>query len=137
MFVVFRPPIEGGICINVNDPKSISIAARLPYPQSPCYKFDIELNGIRTPNIYSAVEEEKSIAYLAKRKLENIMKMKNIQLKNVRNGKRNGQLIADVYCDNININQYLIDNHLAIFQNENVPLSWLNYYTSTTKSFDN
>jgi Staphylococcal nuclease homologue len=128
MFMIFRPPIEGGICINVNSPKSISIVARLPYPESPCYKFDVKLNGIHTPNIYSLSEEEKSIAYLAKKELENIVKMKQIQLKNVRNGKKNGQLIADVYCENIYLNQYLLDNRLAIDKCSNMPESWLDYY---------
>ncbi len=129
----FIPPIEGGICIQVTNPETLILAARLPYPESPCYRFDVRLNGISCPSINSKTEEEKSMAYLTKQTLEELVKMKQVQLKNVKTEKY-GKLLADVYCEDIFINQYLLDQNLAV--SDTGPKSWLKYYSKSSSSED-
>ena len=126
----FVPPIEGGICINVPNTNTLFVAARLPYPESPCYRFKIKLDRIICPNMDSKSEEEKSIAQLTKQTLEELVKMKHVQLKNVKMETR-GNLLADVYCEDIFVNQYLLDQRLATIEK---PKSWLKYYSQSYSS---
>ena len=49
--VVFVPPITDGIVIKVYDGDTITLAQKLPYENSPLFRFAIRLNGIDSPEI--------------------------------------------------------------------------------------
>jgi endonuclease YncB( thermonuclease family) len=55
-------------------------------------------------------------------------------LKNIKTEKY-GRILADVYCNNIHINQWMLDNRYAVKYDggtKSVPSSWLEYQISTT-----
>ena len=47
--IPFVPPIAMGFVIKVYDGDTITIASKLPYPDSPLYRFSVRLNGIDCP----------------------------------------------------------------------------------------
>ena len=49
--IPFVPPVTEGICIKAYDGDTITIAAKLPYPESPLYRFQVRLNGIDCPDV--------------------------------------------------------------------------------------
>ena len=111
--IPFIPPITGGYVIKVYDGDTITIAAKLPYPESPLYRFQVRLAGIDCPEIKGKTPEEKALAQKAKHEVENLILHKQIILKNNQTEKF-GRILADVYTiDNIHINSYLLDKQLA------------------------
>lgn len=111
--VPFIPPITHGHVIKVYDGDTITIAAKLPYSESPHYRFSVRLNGIDCPEIKSQNKEEKEIAQIAKSEMEKLVLGKSIDLKNITTEKY-GRILADVYVNEQNINQHMLDKKLAI-----------------------
>jgi hypothetical protein len=97
----FFPPINTGNVIKV-DIDAIIVAAHLPYESSPLYRFTVILGGID----FSEIKYETSIE--AKEELENLLLNKTITLKNIKN-ENYGRILADIYIDNLHVNQYLVD----------------------------
>jgi endonuclease YncB( thermonuclease family) len=56
----FVPPITYGKVIKVYDGDTITIASKLPYDNSPIYRFSIRLLGIDSPEIKSKTPTENS-----------------------------------------------------------------------------
>ena len=114
--VPFVPPITEGKVIKVYDGDTITIAARLPYPQSPVYRISVRLNGIDTPEIKGQTQKEKDLAKQIRDALKVKIYDKVVQLKNT-SSEKYGRLLADVYLDGICINDWLIDQGFAVKYN--------------------
>lgn len=130
--IPFIPPISEGLVIKVYDGDTITIASKLPYADSPTYRFSVRLNGIDCPEIKSKNENEKLCAKIAKNYVEELLLHKNIVLKNVTTEKY-GRLLADVYLNDLCINNELLTKKLAVSYDggtKKSPDDWLLYHNS-------
>jgi endonuclease YncB( thermonuclease family) len=124
--VEFIYPITSGYVIKVYDGDTITIASKMPYENSPLFRFNVRLNGIDTPEIKSNNNNEKLLAKNARDSLSQLIMYKNITLQNVKNEKY-GRILADVYLDDLHINQWMIDQHFAVVydgKTKHSPISW-------------
>jgi hypothetical protein len=127
--VPFVFPITQGPVIKVYDGDTITIASKMPYDSSPMYRFHVRLNGIDTAEIKGKTPDEKEAAKLAKTALENLILSKTVTLKNVQNEKY-GRILADVYLDDLHVNQWMIEQRYAVKydgKKKNSPACWLKY----------
>ena len=127
--VEFVPPVTGGRVIKVYDGDTITLAAKLPYAESPLYRFRVRLNGIDTPEIKGSSEDEKTAAKMAKEYVEKLALNKYVRLENVSTEKY-GRILADVYVGELNINQNLLKERYAVPYGGGTkcaPASWLQY----------
>jgi endonuclease YncB( thermonuclease family) len=129
--IQFIPPVNKGLVIKVYDGDTITIASKLPYSESCIYRFSVRLNGIDCPEIKGKTESEKQCAQIAKKELSNLILNKIISLKNVQNEKY-GRILADVYLDDLHLNNFMIEKRLAVTYNGGTkvcPNNWMDYYT--------
>lgn len=105
----FVAPITQGTVIKVYDGDTITIASKLPFWNSPMYRFSVRLAGIDTPEMNG---KEVETAILARNTLSNLILKKKVTLKNVCTEKY-GRLLADVYLDDIHVNKWMLDHKLA------------------------
>ena len=132
--IEFTYPITGGYVIKVYDGDTITIASKMPYENSPLFRFSVRLNGIDTPEIKSKNENEKNLAKKARDSLSQLIMNKNVTLQNVQNEKY-GRILADVYLDELHINKWMIDKSFAVAydgKTKQIPASWSEYYESKT-----
>ena len=144
----FIPPITQGYVIKVYDGDTITIATKLPYDESPLYRFSVRLNGIDCPEIKGKNALEKQVAHYAKMYVSDKVLHKTIYLDNVKTEKY-GRVLADVYINpilqaagprqgqeqrqNESLSQMLLRNGLAVQYDggtKNVPDNWMNHYLS-------
>ena len=142
----FIPPITQGYVIKVYDGDTITIATKLPYDESPLYRFSVRLNGIDCPEIKGKNALEKQVAHYAKMYVSDKVLHKTIYLDNVKTEKY-GRVLADVYINpilqaagqgqeqrqNESLSQMLLRNGLAVEYDggtKNVPDNWMNHYLS-------
>ena len=109
----FVPPIKSGYVIKVYDGDTITIAAKMPFINSPIYRFSVRLSGIDCPEIKGKSQTEKELAINARDALANKVMGKLVTLQNV-SLEKYGRLLADVYCDGVNMNQWMLDNKFAL-----------------------
>ena len=122
--IAFVPPITNGYVIKVYDGDTITIAAKLPYPESPLYRFQVRLYGIDCPEIKGKTPEEKELAQQAKRVVEELVLHKHVILKNCQNEKY-GRILANVYTtSNIHVNDYLLEKNLAYVYDGKTKKEW-------------
>ena len=124
--IPFVPPIQYGKVIKVYDGDTITIASVLPNTTEPIYRFSIRLNGIDTPEIRGKTEEEKELAIQVRDALTDKIYGKMVELRNVGNEKY-GRVLAEVYLDGENINQWLVDENFAVAYDggkKHRPASW-------------
>jgi len=114
--VPFVPPITYGKVVKVYDGDTITIAGKLPYPESPVYRIAVRLNGIDTPEIKGQTQKEKDLAKQIRNTLHDKIFDKIVELKNT-SSEKYGRLLADVYLDGICINEWLIDQGFAVKYN--------------------
>ena len=129
--IPFVAPINQGRCIKVYDGDTITIAAKLPYKNSPIYRFSVRLNGIDTPEIKGKDDDEKQCAVLARDALKQCIIGKKVELRNVQTEKY-GRILAEVYCDNINLNEWMVKQRFAVKYDGGTkvsPNSWMEYHT--------
>jgi micrococcal nuclease len=129
--VEFTFPINSGQVIKVYDADTITIASKLPYPESPLYRLSVRLNGIDTPEIKGkdVIEEEKEAAKQARDFVSNLVLHKTVRLENVESEKY-GRILADVYIGDIHLNQLLLQERYAVKYDggtKKKPVSWLKY----------
>ena len=131
--IPFIPPIHGGVVVKVYDGDTITIASKLPYPESPMYRFSVRLNGIDSPEIKGKTKREKTLATQSRDALANLIMNKYVILRNIGTEKY-GRILADVFItvENIemNLNQWMLDNHYAVQYNggtKHRPSDWDNY----------
>jgi endonuclease YncB( thermonuclease family) len=124
--IPFMPPIENGQVIKVYDGDTITIATRLPYKDSPLYRFPIRLKGIDTAEIKSKNENEKKNAIVARDALSELILHKTIIVKNIENEKY-GRVLADVYLGEVCVNDWMIEKGYAIKYDggtKQIPSAW-------------
>ena len=109
----FIPPISSGFVVKVYDGDTITILSKLPYKDSALYKFSVRLNGIDCPEIKGETLKEKLRAQIARDELSKLILNKEIILKNLKTEKY-GRILADVYLDDLHLNQYMLDKKLAV-----------------------
>jgi endonuclease YncB( thermonuclease family) len=127
--IPFIPPVTEGYVIKVYDGDTITIASKLPYNNSPVYRFHVRLNGIDSPEIKGKTEEEKTAAHTVQKALENLILHKDVTLKNLKTEKY-GRILADVYIKKMHLNQWMLDNHYAVVYDGGTkfsPQSWERY----------
>ena len=127
--IEFTFPIQEGYVIKVYDGDTITIAAKLPYIESPLYRFPVRLNGIDTPELKGKTEDEKTAAKQARDALSQLILHKKVTLRNVQNEKY-GRILAEVYLDNLCINEWLVKERFAVKYDggtKQIPSSWLKY----------
>ena len=120
----FIPPIEEGIVVKVYDGDTITVAAKLPYPESPMYRFQVRLAGIDCPEIKGKTKEEKELAQKAKHVVEELVLYQHVTLRN-RKTEKYGRILADVYTDkNVHVNSLLIEQELAYVYDGKTKKEW-------------
>jgi endonuclease YncB( thermonuclease family) len=127
----FVPPIDRGVVIKVYDGDTITIASKLPYPDSPLYRFSVRLNGIDCPEIKGNDKYEKECAQLAKQEITDLILNKIVILKNVETEKY-GRILADVYIGELHLNTHLLKKRLAVAYDGGTkisPKNWMDYYS--------
>lgn len=129
--VPFTFPITSGKVIKVYDADTITIASKLPYPESPLYRLSVRLDGIDTPEMKGkgVSDEEKQSAKLARDFVANLTLNKVIRLENVATEKY-GRILADVYIDDIHLNSTLVKERYAVKYDGGTkvkPVSWSKY----------
>lgn len=127
--VPFVMPLTGGRVIKVYDGDTITIASKLPIPDSPLYRFSVRLNGIDCAEIKGRSVEEIACANEARVAMSALILQKDVTLKNVANEKY-GRVLADVYLGDLHLNQWLIDQRFAVAYDggtKKVPESWARY----------
>ena len=112
----FIQPITKGLCIKVYDGDTITIASKLPYQNSPLYRFSVRLRDIDTPEMRGKTEKEKQDAKKAQIVLSNLVLNKHVVLKNV-DVEKYGRILAHVYVDNINLSTFMLNSKLAVSYN--------------------
>lgn len=128
--VPFVPPIAKGYVIKVYDGDTITIASKLPYLESPLYRFSVRLNGIDCPEIKGKEEHEKECAQIAKKEVSELIFNKVVTLQNLQTEKY-GRILADVYINDLHLNKYLVDKRLAVVYDGGTkicPKNWMSYY---------
>jgi len=127
--IEFTFPITGGRVIKVYDGDTITIASKLPFNDSPLYRLSVRLNGIDTPEIKGKTDDEKTAAKNARDALSRLILNKYIVLKNIQSEKY-GRILADVYINDLHINQWMIQERYAVSyqgKTKTSPTSWLKY----------
>lgn len=128
----FVPPITGGKVIKVYDGDTITIASKLPFQESPLYRFSVRILGIDCPEMRTKNATEKECAKLAKKKIVEMAMGKIVELKNVQLEKY-GRILADVFCDGVSLGDSLCECNLAVKYDggtKHVPEDWMVYHTS-------
>ena len=128
----YIPPLTSGTVIKVYDGDTITVASCIPGMTDAClYKFSIRLKGIDTPEIRTKNKEEKEIGIIARNELRKLIMKQHVTLCNISKEKY-GRLLCDVYLNDTHINQWLIQNKLAVAYaggKKQSPDSWKAYYS--------
>jgi endonuclease YncB( thermonuclease family) len=131
--VSFVPNIQSGHVIKVYDGDTITIASKLPYADSPLYRFSVRLRGIDCPEIHGKTEDEKARALCARKEMERLVLQKQVVLKNIGTEKY-GRLLADVYINDLHVNAHMLQKGLALPYTGKTKPSWPNECGSWTIS---
>jgi endonuclease YncB( thermonuclease family) len=110
--VPFVPPIQFGKVIKVYDGDTITIASLLPNTIEPVFRFSVRLNGINSIEKADGTKN-KILESDAKEALHNLVYGKIVYLKKTKTEKF-ARILADVYCDGVHVNQWLLDNQYAV-----------------------
>ena len=111
--IPFVPYIVYAKVIKVYDGDTITVASKLPFIDSPIYRFSVRLAGIDSPEIKGQSLTEKTLAIKSRDALHKLIFGKIIELKNCGKEKY-GRLLADIYYNNIHVNQWMINKKLAV-----------------------
>ena len=89
--------------------------ANIPdFPELIGRNIGIRINGIDTPEIKGKCEQEKQLAFKAKRfTVEMLTKANVIEIRNLQRGKY-FRIVADVYADGVNVADELVKENLAV-----------------------
>jgi endonuclease YncB( thermonuclease family) len=104
--------------------------SKLPYPDSPLYRFSVRLRGIDCPEIKSKNKDETECAEIAKKVISDLVLHKMVTIKNLGTEKY-GRILADVYIGDLNLNDFMLEKKLAVSYDGKTkvsPKNWLNYY---------
>jgi endonuclease YncB( thermonuclease family) len=111
--IKYIPSITYGKVVKVYDGDTITIAAYLDSDRSVVYRFSVRLNGIDSPEIKGKTETEKNLAKKSRDALYNLIYGKIVKLENI-SIEKYGRLLANVVCDGINVNNWMLENNYAV-----------------------
>jgi endonuclease YncB( thermonuclease family) len=132
--IPYIPNVTCGKVIKVYDGDTITIASKMPFDNSPIYRFSVRINGIDCPEMKTSNKTEKECALIAKTTISNLVLHKIVHLQNVKLEKY-GRILADVTIDNISLGDMLCECHLAVKYDGGTkvsPSDWIAYYNSST-----
>lgn len=110
--IPFIPTFSKCKVVKVYDGDTITVAAYLKGdPQ--CYRFSVRLRGLDSPEIRTKNEAEKAAAILSRDKLSEKILHQIVYLNDIGNEKY-GRVLANVFYNNENINDWLLNNKLAV-----------------------
>ena len=110
----YVPNVTGGKVIKVYDGDTITIASKLNNStDDTIYRFSVRLAGIDCAEIKSKTEFEKNLAICSRDALHGKIIDKFVDLKNV-SVEKYGRLLANVYCDGLFINDWMLQNGYAV-----------------------
>ena len=98
--------------IKVYDGDTITVVAK-PYKEQEVCRFSIRLYGLDTPEIKSKKEEEKEAGLFVRDKVSELILNKLVKLK-IAGSDKYGRLLANVWVDDMNINEWLLRNEYAM-----------------------
>jgi len=108
----FLPSLKYARVIKVYDGDTITVAGKTSI-FGKMYKFKIRLDGLDTPDMRSNNQEEKEHAMTIRNILYEKIFDKIVKL-DIKQTDKYGRYLCDVFYNNININQWLLDNKLAV-----------------------
>jgi len=123
---IFIPPITEGKVVKVYDADTITVANRIGNNANDIFRFSIRLRGIDSPEIKSKNAHTKAKAQEARDVVKEMVFGKIVRLENV-SLEKYGRLLADVYIDDIHLNQWLLDNNYAVEYDggtKHIPANW-------------
>jgi endonuclease YncB( thermonuclease family) len=110
----YVPNISHGKVIKVYDGDTITIASKLKNStDDKIYRFSVRLLGIDSAEIKAKTVFEKNLAITARDALREKIMDRIVELRNITIEKY-GRLLADVYCDGVHINEWLLQNGFAV-----------------------
>lgn len=132
--IQFIPPLNKKyvyVC-KIYDGDTFTIATKLPWEKSKLYRFSVRVKGIDCPELRTKNENEKYVALKAKEYLTRMLRSSNniVKLDNIIYDKY-GRLCSDVYINEINYKERIIEQRLAVSYDGGCkvsPLNWRNYY---------
>lgn len=141
----YTPLNDTAFVSKVYDGDSITVITGLasPYDQvdKNKYEFKIRLNRIDCPEIKSNDENEKKIAKKAQLHLQNRILSQFVELRNIPENQTDkyGRILADVYLDNVCLNDEMIEKHLAVKYDGKTKkqIDWLEYNNQYNSKYDN
>jgi len=110
----YIPDVVCGKVIKVYDGDTVTIASKLHNSSDETiYRFSVRLSGIDSAEMKSKNEIERLHAIQSRDALASIILGKMVILKNV-SIEKYGRLLADIYYDNIWLNDWMLKNHYAV-----------------------
>lgn len=123
--IPFSVNLTEGYVVSISNEYSILIATKLPFNDSPLYRFIIKFNNINIPDVLGRFDE-RAIAELLKKDLIKILLNKIVTLKNVITNNYK-VFFADVYINNLHVNEWIIQERFAVRESHIRPRNWLSY----------
>jgi hypothetical protein len=123
--VPFSVKLTEGFVVSISNEYSILIATKLPFNDSPLYRFIIKFNSLNIPDVLGRFDE-RGISELLKKDLIKILLHKTVTLKNVITNNYK-VFFADVYINNLHINEWMIQERFAVHESHIRPRNWLSY----------
>ena len=141
----YTPLSDTAFVSKVYDGDSITVITGLASPYNQVdknkYEFKIRLNGIDCPEMKSNDENEKKIAKKAQMHLQSRILSQFVELRNIpeKQTDKYGRILADVYLDNVCLNDEMIEKHLAVKYDGKTKkeIDWLEYNNRYNSKYDN
>lgn len=109
--VPFVPNISEGYVVKVYDGDTFTVAFFM-YGSKVPYRISVRLRGINAPEMLGGTPRKRVKAREAQIFLHSVIFNRTVSLKNL-SFEKYGRLLADVFCDGVNINQLMLDNCYA------------------------
>ena len=111
----YIPQVSYCKVIKVYDGDTVTVASRMTGTNI-VYRFSVRLAGIDTPEMTSKNNLEKERAIFVRDQLHDLVFGKIVLLKNL-SMEKYGRILADIYLDDLHVNQYMINNQYAYVYN--------------------
>ena len=111
----FIPQLSYCKVIKVYDGDTVTVASKMTGTNI-VYRFSVRLAGIDTPEMNSKNNIEKERALFVRDRLHELVFGKIVLLKNL-SIEKYGRILADIYLDDLHVNQHMIDHNYAYVYN--------------------
>jgi micrococcal nuclease len=111
----YIPQVSYCKVIKVYDGDTVTVASRMTGTNI-VYRFSVRLAGIDTPEMTSKNNIEKERAIFVRDRLHDLVFGRIVLLTNL-SMEKYGRILADIYLDDLHVNQYMIDNKYAYVYN--------------------